>query len=107
MAWPHDDQDKAVAYVLHRRRVAQTEAEAASGRCSECGTVPEDWIDPTTGQRLAEPAWIVETHICPGCRYIEAKENELAVDEATKKHRRTRLRRATEADYDPASELDD
>jgi len=89
LAWSDDDQDKALAFE-RRRQVRQ------GALCPSCGTEPSDWVD-STGRRLAEPAWIVETTSCQGCDEIDAARSQIGDQERHRVH--VRLRPTTPGDF--------
>lgn len=66
LRWLPEDQDKALAYEVFKRTT-----------CHRCGTIPEDWLDPGTGQEKDDPPFVVSTRYCPGCATLEEARDEI------------------------------
>ena len=59
LAWSQDDQDKALAWMVHDR-----------SKCSRCGTFPEDWVAPD-GRMKIPPPFEAHDRTCYGCQQID------------------------------------
>lgn len=68
--WLPDDMDAALAYMDW---LADSETE----RCAQCGTRPDDWIDPDTGKTLRDPAWKAEVRECEGCATLADTDGDI------------------------------
>jgi hypothetical protein len=56
LSWSPDDQDKALAWLIDEE-----------SRCSECGTVPAEWL-AADGKKLAvPPPYEADVDFCGGC----------------------------------------
>lgn len=69
LAWPHRDQDLAIAWQLKRREV-----------CPDCGTKERDWIDED-GKYLDQPKYKIVDHRCPGCKEQASYQEHLQSDD--------------------------
>lgn len=65
LAWDHDDQDKALAW-LHNDRA----------RCSGCGTFADEWITDEGRVRIPPP-FEPESVLCYGCQDVERYRKHL------------------------------
>ena len=63
--WDPLDQDKALAWVIAERQ-----------RCSNCGTVPSDWLDGTGADR-EPPPYVATSELCVGCATLREKLEEI------------------------------
>lgn len=61
LGWDVDDRDKAIWWMIHQRQ-----------RCSECGTMPDEWNEARGGDLYA---YVSQPHHCRGCE-VAAQGNE-------------------------------
>lgn len=73
LAWPPDDQDKALAYLRHRAEY-----------CS-CGTRTRDWKNLDGSPNYF--SFVATSETCLGCEAIEIQQDNIA-DNLPKEHRR-------------------
>lgn len=64
LAWPEEDQDAALWWVVRDRQ-----------RCGSCGTHPDDWNPEVGGHK---DAYCAEVRTCPGCQRRGVAEAELS-----------------------------
>lgn len=58
LSWSDDDQEAALSYMLFER-----------GRCSQCGTFPEDWLKD--GKPVDPTPYETSSEACLGCATLE------------------------------------
>ncbi len=80
LTWSEDDQDKALAWL-----------RAEQAKCSECGTVPEEWVAGDGVRPAIPPPYEVDTMVCYGCeererfgRYLDGERGEGSGPEGVK-----------------------
>jgi hypothetical protein len=65
LSWDPVDQDKAIAWALHKGQ-----------QCKQCGTFPDEWLDEK-GMPVDPPPYMAGSEICLGCAELDAKRKEL------------------------------
>lgn len=64
LAWPVDDQDKALAWLAEQ-----------SLYCPRCHTREDEWDPKQGGDRTA---YVAEPHRCPGCETLAQAQREMS-----------------------------
>lgn len=65
LTWSEDDQDKAIGWTLDQRK-----------KCGQCGSYPDDWMDPETKIPHHPPPMFAHSFTCMGCVTIEREAEE-------------------------------
>lgn len=74
LTWPEDDQDKAIAHLLHGR-----------SQCGQCGTNPQDWVDEE-GIPVEPVPYVAEAIRCYGCSAIAEVRQDIPSDMSNEYH---------------------
>jgi hypothetical protein len=74
LEWEPEDQDAAIAYILHVR------SEEAS-RCQSCGTREEDWVDPDSKRTYPFPQYEAVNELCYGCQALYRSRDDIQSEE--------------------------
>ena len=61
LKWDLDDQEAALGWQIRE-----------AGRCTGCGTHPDDWDERDDGHRFA---WVPHIRSCPGCERVHLAQN--------------------------------
>jgi len=69
LSWDPDDQDKALAWMLH-------EGE----KCPGCGTFPSEWLDDE-GYPVDPEPYDPKSLLCVGCKTLAEKQEEIPEDQ--------------------------
>jgi hypothetical protein len=67
LSWPVEDQDKALAFQRHQRRL------------HTCGTDPSEWIT-AKGRPVVPPPFEPQVFSCQGCKEIDGLRRALGDD---------------------------
>lgn len=74
LKWKEEDQDKALAWVVHNRL-----------KCGRCGTVTSDWLDEA-GMDREPPPYVAVTELCVGCQILKDRIGEIPEEMRSQYH---------------------